>query len=438
MHANDQAQTHEGMKSVRSAARTPGRGVGVPGGLAALHSSAGNAAVVQMLRQAGHAWAQDQHQHGAGCGHQQTEQASHPAVQRSTVHDVLRTTGRPLDDATRTDMESRLGADFSDVRIHNDSAAKASAAEVGARAYTSGSHVVIGDGGADKHTLAHELTHVIQQRQGPVAGTDNGSGLKVSDPSDRYEREAEANAHRVMAGAPSLQRSQSGGDRSGTRDVENAHSAPGTEVQRAKETKGAKAAGKKTAQGSSRDQVDGPKQGDHLFNGLGDTVLKVIDDIAALDDGSPAALAAGGQSDAITALANLAQNAKVQRANHAFESAMAVKGGGSGRAGDTNSRSYGTFAGSMRTAVAELEYLYGWPDSPGAAAVLAVTTKQQLLDIIFDKDAHDRKEKENGVNKSAFKAWVTQTGNVMWELYVAYTDVLRAIHARSLEISNGQ
>ncbi|MEU6989111.1 DUF4157 domain-containing protein [Streptomyces sp. NPDC046465] len=122
------------------------------------------------------------------------------AVQRSAVHDVLRSGGRPLDAGTRTDMEARLGADFSDVRIHDNSAAKDSAAEVGARAYTSGSHVVIGDGGADRHTLAHELTHVIQQRQGPVAGTDNGSGLRVSDPSDRFEREAEANAHRVLSG----------------------------------------------------------------------------------------------------------------------------------------------------------------------------------------------------------------------------------------------
>ncbi|MFF5284487.1 DUF4157 domain-containing protein [Streptomyces sp. NPDC013171] len=170
--------------------------------LLALHGTAGNAAVVQLLRQAGHAPAgQEQHRHGAGCGHGQPAQ-----VQRSAVHDVLRSGGQPLDAATRTDMEARLGADFSDIRIHTDSAAKASAAEVGARAYTSGSHVVIGEGGADRHTLAHELTHVIQQRQGPVAGTDNGSGLKVSDPSDRFEREAEANATRAMSGAAPVQR----------------------------------------------------------------------------------------------------------------------------------------------------------------------------------------------------------------------------------------
>ncbi|MCB8907628.1 MULTISPECIES: DUF4157 domain-containing protein [unclassified Streptomyces] len=156
-----------------------------------------------MLQLSGHPYAQpsvqrdEQHRHGAGCGHQQT--APPAAVQRSAVHDVLNAGGRPLDEPVREEMEARLGADFSDVRIHDGSEARASAAEVGARAYTSGSHVVIGDGGADKHTLAHELTHVIQQRQGPVAGTDNGSGLKVSDPSDRFEREAEANATRALS-----------------------------------------------------------------------------------------------------------------------------------------------------------------------------------------------------------------------------------------------
>lgn len=194
-----------------------------PRGLLGLRAGAGNAAVVQLLRQAGHPWSQEQHQHGAGCGHRHAgpEPAPQPAVQRSAVHEVLRTPGRPLDDATRADMEARLGADFSDVRIHNDAAARASAAEVGAHAYTSGSHVVIGDGGADKHTLAHELTHVIQQRQGPVAGADNGSGLKVSDPSDRFEREAEANAARAMAAGPpaaqSLQRREASATAQGAR-----------------------------------------------------------------------------------------------------------------------------------------------------------------------------------------------------------------------------
>ncbi|WP_407698441.1 eCIS core domain-containing protein [Streptomyces cyaneochromogenes] len=113
---------------------------------------------------------------------------------------MLRAPGQPLDPATRTDMEARLGADFSDVRLHTGPAAQRSAADVGARAYTSGNHIVIGSGGADRHTLAHELTHVIQQRQGPVAGTDNGSGLSVSDPSDHFERAAEENARRVMSG----------------------------------------------------------------------------------------------------------------------------------------------------------------------------------------------------------------------------------------------
>nr|WP_229929064.1 DUF4157 domain-containing protein [Kitasatospora xanthocidica] len=157
-----------------------------------------------MLRRAGRRPDEEAHRHGGGCGHEGFEgpavrRAVAPAVQRSSVHDVLRGPGRSLDRATRTDMESRLGADFSDVRIHTGGAARATAAEVGARAYTSGNHVVIGEGGGDAHTLAHELTHVIQQRRGPVSGTDNGNGLKVSDPSDRFEREAEANARAAMS-----------------------------------------------------------------------------------------------------------------------------------------------------------------------------------------------------------------------------------------------
>ncbi|MFD0202936.1 MULTISPECIES: eCIS core domain-containing protein [Saccharothrix] len=126
-------------------------------------------------------------------------------VQRSAVHEVLRTPGKPLDAPVREDMESRMGADFSDVRVHTDGAAAQAAESVRAEAFTTGSHLVFGQGQYDpssstgRHRLAHELTHVLQQRSGPVAGTDTGAGVRVSDPSDRFERAAEDNARRTMA-----------------------------------------------------------------------------------------------------------------------------------------------------------------------------------------------------------------------------------------------
>ncbi|WP_374215365.1 DUF4157 domain-containing protein [Streptomyces sp. NEAU-Y11] len=104
------------------------------------------------------------------------EQDDAGTAQRTAVQAVLRSTGSPLAEPLRREMEDRLDADFSDVRVHRGGAARASAAAVAARAYTSGNHVVLGEGGGDKHTLAHELTYVIQQRQGPVAGTDKDFG----------------------------------------------------------------------------------------------------------------------------------------------------------------------------------------------------------------------------------------------------------------------
>ncbi|MGV9625326.1 eCIS core domain-containing protein [Streptomyces sp. NPDC003487] len=151
------------------------------------------------------------------------------------VHEVLRGSGKPLAAPVRQDMESRFGTDFSDVRLHTGAAAARSARAIGARAYTSGSHVVLGDGGGDSHTLAHELTHVVQQRQGPVAGTDNGAGLSVSDPSDRFEKEAEATAHRVMnSPAPAHDAHVHGsGDLGAARAVDERAAAGGPAVQRA-------------------------------------------------------------------------------------------------------------------------------------------------------------------------------------------------------------
>jgi hypothetical protein len=139
---------------------------------------------------------------------------------RSPVLDVVNSGGgSPLAPDVQKDMQTRLGHDFSDVRVHTDSKASESAASVNAHAYTVGSNVVFQrdkydpSSAAGKTMLAHELTHVIQQRSGPVDGTSTGGGIKLSDPSDRYEREAASNADRVMAGpapAPTQTSSASG------------------------------------------------------------------------------------------------------------------------------------------------------------------------------------------------------------------------------------
>ena len=119
----------------------------------------------------------------------------------SPVLDIVgRGGGRPLEGAVRSDMEDKLGAGFGDVRVHTDPAAAASARAVDARAYTVGSEIVFDEGvyhpGSEqgRHTLAHELTHVIQQRSGPVDGSPTGDGIRVSDPSDRFEQEADRRA----------------------------------------------------------------------------------------------------------------------------------------------------------------------------------------------------------------------------------------------------
>src|SRR2546428_9001298 len=101
-------------------------------------------------------------------------------------------------------MESRLGADFSDVRVHTDGKATESARSVQAYAYTVGNDVVFQsdkfapDSDSGQRMLAHELTHVVQQRSGPVAGTPAPGGIQISNPSDSFEQAAESTAERVM------------------------------------------------------------------------------------------------------------------------------------------------------------------------------------------------------------------------------------------------
>lgn len=125
--------------------------------------------------------------------------AGHPAI----IDDVVRSPGSPLDHTSRTFMEQRFGHDFSDVRIHVDDQAAASARAVGAAAWTVGKHISFGAGNYEPHArrgrllLAHELAHVVQQGDVPAS---LGTTLPIGARGNSYERAANAASHDVVAG----------------------------------------------------------------------------------------------------------------------------------------------------------------------------------------------------------------------------------------------
>jgi hypothetical protein len=103
-------------------------------------------------------------------------------------------------------MEQRLGHDFSRVRLHSGAEAEQSAEDVDAEAYTIGHDIVFGAGrfapgtSRGRWLMAHELTHVVQQRAGHamvqrVPGAGGGSpgvtigavDVRSRDPSCQYE-----------------------------------------------------------------------------------------------------------------------------------------------------------------------------------------------------------------------------------------------------------
>jgi hypothetical protein len=87
--------------------------------------------------------------------------------------------GRPLNALNRGLLESRLGADLSGVRVHDDAAAQEAARALNARAFTHGKDIWLGAGESenDLRLMAHEATHVVQQEGAPgTIRRSNGGG----------------------------------------------------------------------------------------------------------------------------------------------------------------------------------------------------------------------------------------------------------------------
>jgi hypothetical protein len=103
-----------------------------------------------------------------------TEAPSDESVRRKEAGDLdaaaahaisTKDSGVPLRPAVRQSLESRMGADFSGVRVHEGPAAQQSAAAINARAFTHKGDIWLGRGESQDNLglMAHEATHVVQQ-----------------------------------------------------------------------------------------------------------------------------------------------------------------------------------------------------------------------------------------------------------------------------------
>ena len=75
--------------------------------------------------------------------------------------------GHPLPANVRTRLEHGFGEHLHSVRVDTSPAARAAAASIGARAYTEGERITLGHGESehDLRLMAHEATHVVQNRR---------------------------------------------------------------------------------------------------------------------------------------------------------------------------------------------------------------------------------------------------------------------------------
>lgn len=117
--------------------------------------------------------------------------------------------GQPLPEDTRSAMESTMGADFSQVKVHTGAAATSLNNDLQAQAFTHGRDIYFNEGKFDpssssgKHLLAHELTHTIQQGAAPAqrAATDEpGTIRKTGKPGAAAPAAASGEIINIAAG----------------------------------------------------------------------------------------------------------------------------------------------------------------------------------------------------------------------------------------------
>ncbi len=120
-----------------------------------------------------------------------------------------RSEGQPLDSAIGSELGAAFGQDLSGVRVHTSPEADSLSRALNARAFTSGRDIFFRSGAYEPHStsgqqlIAHEVTHVVQQRVGAVPSAER---MTVNPPGDIFEQEADAAASALAGGLSPIQR----------------------------------------------------------------------------------------------------------------------------------------------------------------------------------------------------------------------------------------
>jgi hypothetical protein len=140
-------------------------------------------------------------QHSHGNAYVQRFASESGAEKRREPMPAAESHAQPLDAGVRSRMESAFGESFGDVRVHTGEQAGEVAGELDARAFTHGRDIYFREGEYNPSTregqelLAHELTHVVQQRGGSAA-----RGAAVGTAGDTFEQEADETAASAARG----------------------------------------------------------------------------------------------------------------------------------------------------------------------------------------------------------------------------------------------
>ena len=121
------------------------------------------------------------------------EQASQTSRSDSLDEGALQSGGQPLPTPVLSFYEERFGRDFGEVRVHTGAESSRANDDVSAYAFTYGNHVWLGrDQRVEPtHLLAHELAHVVQQKQPPLMRSARAKD-SGRDRGDEGPRQSEA------------------------------------------------------------------------------------------------------------------------------------------------------------------------------------------------------------------------------------------------------